>query len=187
MKNDIRDWVRSCTQCQKAKVQCHNKSPLGTFAKPDARFSHIYLDIVGPLPPSHGYSYLLTCIDRFTRWPEAIPLTDTTAETVVRAFHLNWVAKFGAPKIVTIDRGVQFESSLFQFTMHFLGREQQRTTASHPAAKGLVERCHRQLKASLIALNSGADWIDHLPFVLLGIRTTIKTDLDTCSAELVYG
>ena len=56
---------------------------------------------------------------------------------------LNWVAKFGAPKVVTTNRGVQFELSLFQSTMQFLGCERQRTTAYHPAVNGLVERFHR--------------------------------------------
>ena len=46
----------------------------------------IHIDIVGPLPSSGGYSYLLTCVDRFTRWPEAIPLTCITADSVAKAF-----------------------------------------------------------------------------------------------------
>ena len=71
--------------------------------------------------------------------------------------------------------------------MQFLGRERQHTTAYHPAANGLVARFHRQPEASLMARNSGADWVDRLPFILLCIRTTIKTDLDTCPTELVYG
>ena len=29
----------------------------------------IHLDLVGSLPPSNGYTYLLTCIDRFSHWP----------------------------------------------------------------------------------------------------------------------
>jgi hypothetical protein len=67
MNADIREWTRSCLQCQRAKVQRHTVTPLGTFANPDARFDQIHVDIVGPLPPSRGFTYLLTCVDRFTR------------------------------------------------------------------------------------------------------------------------
>ena len=38
-----------------------------------------------------------------------------------------------------------------------------------------------------MARNSSNDWLDHLLLVLLGLRTTIKSDLDACPAELVYG
>jgi hypothetical protein len=51
----------------------------------------------------------------------------------------------------------------------------------------MVERFHRQLKEALRARNCGADWADHLPWVLLGIRAAPKDDTGVSSAELVYG
>ena len=33
----------------------------------------------------------------------------------------------------------------------------------------------------------GPNWVDELPWILLGIRTAPKEDLGTSSAELVYG
>ena len=43
---------------------------------PSGRFRHIHIDLVGPLPTSRDHTYLLTAVDRFSRWPEAYPLTD---------------------------------------------------------------------------------------------------------------
>ena len=62
--NDVRRWTQSCTQCQRAKVQRHTKAPVGTFPPSSDRFSEVHIDLVGPLPPSDGYTYLLTCVDR---------------------------------------------------------------------------------------------------------------------------
>ena len=63
INTDVRCWARSCLQCQRTKVHEHTVTPFGTFATPDACFEHVYLDLVGPLPPCKGYSYLLTCVD----------------------------------------------------------------------------------------------------------------------------
>ncbi len=125
--------------CQRAKIHHYNMAPHSSFALPDARFTHVHLDLVGPLPPSNGQTLLLTCVDRFTRWAEAIAIPDSKTETVIRAFLCHWVARFGSLKYVTTDRGIQFESSLFSSLTHFLGCERFRTTAYHPAANGLVD------------------------------------------------
>ncbi|GFX00879.1 pro-Pol polyprotein [Trichonephila clavipes] len=64
MRKDIKNRVRACEKCQRAKVFKHTKAPLRTFALPDARFAHIHIDYIGPYPPSEGYKYCLTVIDR---------------------------------------------------------------------------------------------------------------------------
>ncbi|BHF72298.1 hypothetical protein SprV_0401536200 [Sparganum proliferum] len=187
MNKDVKAWDRSCLSCQRNKVQRYNKSPPGTFPSPDARFSHVHLDVVGPLPPSNGFTHLLTCVDRYTRWAEVIPLPNTQVETIVKAFASRWVAMFGAPSTVTTDRGAQFESALFQTLLNFLGCTRIRTTAYHPAANGMVERFHRQLKTALRAVEDPGNWSDNLPLALLGIRAALKSDLGCSAAELVFG
>ena len=141
------------------------------------------MDLVGPLPPSDGYSYVLTCVDWFTRWPEAVPIADINAETVAREFITTWVACFGTPSTVTTDRGRQFEFNLWHSFTQLLGTRHLRTTAYHPCANGLVERLHRQLKAALKGHPQQGNWTEALPLVLLGIRTS---DLGCTAGELVY-
>ena len=187
INSDVRRWARACMQCQRSKIHRHTTAPPGTFATPDARFDRVHIDLVGPLPPSNGFVYLLTCVDRFTRWPEAIPLVDCTAETVAQAFVQVWISRFGTPSTVTTDRGRQFESRLWRALTQLLGTKHMHTTAYHPIANGLVERFHRQLKSALKAHPQPDHWTDALPLVLLGIRTTLKEDIACTAAELVYG
>ena len=61
------------------------------------------------------------------------------------------------------------------------------TTAYHPQANGMVERLHRQLKASLKARATHPRWMEELPFVLLGLRTVWQEDPGCSPAELMYG
>ena len=112
MSKDIRKWTRSCLPCQHAKVTTHVRAPVESLPMPSSRFESLHVDLVGPLPLSQGFSYLLTVVDRFTRWPEAIPVVDISAETCARAFLTHWVARFGVPATVTSDRGRQFVSEL---------------------------------------------------------------------------
>ena len=70
---------------------------------------------------------------------------------------------------------------------NLLGTELHPTTAYHPQANGMIERLHRTLKAALKARLSGPNWVDELPWVLLGLRTTPKEDLNASPADLVYG
>ena len=186
INNDCRTWAKTCIPCQRAKVTRHVAAPIGKFSDTDGRFEHVHLDIVGPLPGSLGFKYCVTAVDRFTRWPEAIPVTDIEAATVARAFISVWIARFGVPAKITTDQGRQFESKLFEELSQIMGMKHLRTTAYHPATNGMVERLHRQLK-SAIKCHENEGWAEVLPIVLLGIRAAIKEDLRTTPAELLYG
>lgn len=186
IKRDCREWTKTCIACQRAKVTRHVSTPLGTFHVPSFRFAHIHIDLIGPLPLCQGFRYCLTAVDRFTRWPEVVPIQDITAETVARALLNGWIARFGCPTTIVTDRGSQFESALFKQLAQLVGFQHRRTTAYHPSCNGLVERFHRQLKAAIVC-HSNSNWIESLPFVLLGIRSSYKEDLSTSSAELTYG
>ena len=187
MNSDINYWTKSCIPCQKSKIQRHTKSKIEQFDLPKVRFEHIHMDIVGPLPSSKGHHYILTIVDRFTRWPEAYPISDITSQTIAKIFFLQYVSRFGVPHTITTDQGSQFESKLFNELITFLGAHKIHTTTYHPQSNGMVERLHRQLKAALIARCNTTNWSEEIPIILLGFRTSLKEDLKCTAAELVYG
>lgn len=185
MNKDCREWTRTCDACQRAKVTRHNTVPLGNFSTPSGRFMHVHIDIIGPLPPCKGYRYCLTAIDRMSRWPEVWPMQTITAEEVADTLVREWISRFGVPSIITTDQGTQFESDLFRRLMQSFATKRIRTTSYHPQANGMIERVHRQLKASIMC--HGGEWLSALPLVLLGMRSCFKEDLKSSVAEMLYG
>ena len=189
MNKFIFNFVQNCKQCQQSKIQRHEKTALQAFPQPEERFSCVHIDIVGPLLTSHNKSYLLTCIDRFTRWVEAIPLEDQSAERVAKALVDNWISRFGVPVKIVTDQGRNFSSKLLKSLANLLGVDIFHTTAYHPQSNGIIERWHRSLKTSLMCKlgNRNHAWMEQLGPVLLGLRSAVKEDLGYSPAELVYG
>jgi hypothetical protein len=70
---DAAAWSHDCLDCQH---KIHRHVHLQPLKLPilQRRFSHIHVDIVGPLQPSNGFTHLFTIIDSTSRWMEAVPL-----------------------------------------------------------------------------------------------------------------
>ncbi|XP_062889062.1 uncharacterized protein LOC134337760 isoform X1 [Mobula hypostoma] len=83
-------------------------------------------------PPAR---YIFTMVDRFTRWPEAVPLADTSTESCARTLIANWIARFGLPTDITAD----IKPGLWTALVQLLGTQLHHTTVYHPQSNGLVE------------------------------------------------
>jgi len=185
---DVKTWCAACAACARAKVTVQPISPVESIPIPKGRFSHVHVDIVGPLPTTTaGFSYLFTMVDRATRWPEAVPLKGISARECADAFTAHWVARFGVPETLTSDQGTQFTGSLWKCLCSTLGIKHITTSAYHPQSNGLVERWHRSLKAALRARGGYEGWDEHLPWALLGLRAQPKEEAGVSAAEATLG
>ena len=113
--------------------------PISAF---EEAFSRVLIDCSGPVPKSKsGYEYLLTIMCSSTRFPEAIPLRNIQAKTVVKAL-IKFSTLVGLPKSIQSDQGSNFMSGVFQQVMYELGIHQYKSSAYHPESQGAIERFH---------------------------------------------
>ena len=191
LKKKVNQWAKKCIHCQTSKVQIYVRAPIDNFKVLEKRFSHIHVDIVGPLPPSCGHAHIFNIIYRTTRWPEAIPLQGTSTIDCARALILH-----GSPVLeFHLTLHPTEELNLLQpFGPLFLNSSVVNcTTLLHTIPKsmvkvnGLVERFHRTMKAALKArlTESTGSMSYHgcySDYVLLQ-----RMIAHSSSAELVYG
>ena len=182
MKHVIRKWCKECPDCQASKIHRHTRAKLTERLPPSDRICSLQVDLVGSLPQSQDMTYLFTIIDRFRRWPEVVPLPDAYASTCASALLQHWITRFGVPEDITSEA----DSSHLHcglWATKFWASKPKTTTAYHPQANGMVERFHRQLKTALKARTTSPNWLEELPMVLLGIRSSWRADLE-CSPGL---
>ena len=113
MSKDVTKWVKDCQACSRAKVTRQPAAAVELIPVPQQRFSHILVDIVGPLPVSReGFQCLFTIIDTSSRTLEAVPLTNIETDTCRDTLISQWVARFSVPAHLTLDQVAQFTSTL---------------------------------------------------------------------------
>ena len=184
MRRDIANWCKSCLLCQQSKVTRHTQAPIRPLPAASP-FSVIHADLVGPLPPSAGHKYLLTIIDRGTRWFKVIPLRDITTKGVIEKLTFHWISRYGVPHELVTDRVSQFMSLDFANLLRQMGIKHRPTTSYNPQCNGLVERLHRVLKESL-RCQLNASWYNQLPLILLSLRNAYSRSTGTSPAKTVF-
>ena len=171
LRKDVAEYCRSCHTCQvvgkpNQKIPTAPLKPIPAFDEP---FSRVIVDCVGPLPKTKaGNQYLLTIMCASTRFPEAIPLRNIKAPTIVKAL-TKFFTLVGLPKSIQSDQGSNFMSGLFQEVMCELGIEQYASSAYHPESQGALERFHQTLKNMIrtYCLDFEKDWDEGVHLLLV--------------------
>ena len=190
LRKDVSEYCRSCHTCQ-AVGKPNQKipaAPLKTIPDFDEPFSRVIVDCVGPLPKTKsGNQYLLTIMCASTRFPEAIPLRNIKAKTIVKAL-TKFFTLVGLPKSIQSDQGSNLTSGLFQEVMYELGIEQYITSSAyHPESQGAIERFHQTLKNMIktYCLDFEKDWDEGVHLLLFAAREAVQETLGFSPFELV--
>ena len=139
MRQNVEDYVSKCDECRRRKQRGEYTVPLGEVRQPTYPFEITSVDICGPNPLTpRKNKYLLTFICHFTRYAEAIPIPDMSAETCARAYADNVNARHGTGSILVTDQGRTFTSALFKETCKILGIKQMNSSAYHAMTQGTI-------------------------------------------------
>ena len=188
--SDLDQFMKQCVPCSRyhrGKIPHKVEMQTPMVGEPWERMS---IDITGPHPrSSRGNIYILTMVDHFSKWAEAIPLSRHTAPVVARALMTHVFSRFGMPLQLLSDRGPEFESQLFTELMQWLEIDKLRTTAYKPSTNGVVERFHRTLNTMLgkIVCDSHRDWDECLPVVMAAYRASPHSSTGFSPNKLFLG
>lgn len=189
MRRTITDYVSKCPECQKYKAT--NLKPAGQLQTPIQcqRFEVLSIDLFGPLPVTpDGYRWIFIIEDTASRWTELFPLQVASAEHCARCLIDEVILRYGLPRRVVSDNGVQFVSAVMQQVSYCLGFKQSLTPVYHPASNP-VERKNRDLKTqlSILVADDHVSWKDKLPAIRFSMNTVKSESTGFSAAYLTFG
>ena len=184
------EYCRSCESCQlRRKKTCWDRILINPVVRLPRAFGIMNFDIVGPfVNESSGYAYVLTCIDQCSRWPEAVPLKNVTAKSIVET--LLWIFKrTGIPRIVMADNASYNTSELTREFLRRIGVSPRFSTPYLSEGNSLIERYQAVIKAMIHqAVHSGKkDWNRLISDGLGAYREIPNATTGVSSYEMVYG
>ena len=130
------------------------------FVSAEAPFSHMNINILGPLTPSslpHApsveYKYILLVVDSFSGWCEGFPLVSQDAKTVAFLLYSEIFCRYSAPECIISDQGSQFMSQLVLALCELFQVARHRKSAYKPNCNGRVEVMNTILVMNTIPSN----------------------------------
>lgn len=112
-------------------------------------FHRVGVDIIELPLTVNGNKYVIVFVDYLTKWVEAFPAPDQTAETIAKLLIDHIICRHGRPEELLSDRGANLLSTMILEICKLTGMKKLNTTAYHPQTDGLVENFNRTLRAMI--------------------------------------
>ena len=188
MNKDIRKYIANCILCQREKAKDQHY-PLQMTEIPDRLFDKIAIDLVTECETStSGNKHILTIIDHLTGWPEAFPIPDKSADTIVATFINEYLPVHMCPLYILSFNGMEFRNNLMDQVLQQLGIDRIFSAPYHPQSNGKLEVFHKYLKPTLKKFyeRDPTNWDKYLNQVLASYRKTPNLAMAETPFFLVY-
>lgn len=124
-------------------------------------------------------------VDSHSKYPGAIPLSTTTANSTINAL-LDVFSHFGYPEQIVFDYGPPFDSSYFAGFCNTYGIRHSRSSPYHPKTNGEAERYVQTFKDALPVANADNTTVRRLESeFLLRYRVTRHSTTGTAPAQVL--
>lgn len=187
-----------CAICmvKNAKVQ---KNAVGYHSDRLLPWHEVFIDTVQISSAMESKPHLLiVCIDNFTKFVEAYPVSDKRAETVRNCLS-DLFARYGTARIVRADNGSEYSNEVVLTFLNERGCHLNLGATRNPQSQASVERVHRTLLSILRSLlfNSSKHWTEVLPDAVdayrsrphgsLGMRSPREALFGWCDGPVAEG
>ncbi|NXG19318.1 TF28 protein, partial [Grallaria varia] len=176
--------MSQCITCQKVNKKVMRMFPSGGQELALRPFQAIQVDFT-EFPPIQRWKYLLVIVDHLTHWVEAFPVTQATANSVVKILLEQIIPWFGVVGVINLD----FTYWVLQGVMDKLQICWEYHTPWHPQSSGRVERMNQTLKRQItkLMIETKLLWTKCLPLTLLRIITAHRKDIGMSPYDLLFG
>jgi hypothetical protein len=182
---------RKCIICQKTSGRLQKLAfPLQPVSV-DSPFQQWGLDIIGPInrPSSQKHKFIITTIDYFTQWSEAIALRTVNTSQVIAFLNSNIITRFGIPDCLVFENASYFLSlEMSEFSLE-KGIKLKYSASYYPQGNVLAESTNKNLIKIIkrTVAENHKNWHNALLNVLWDDRVTPKIVVGNSPFFLVYG
>jgi hypothetical protein len=188
IKEDVRDFIKTCDRCQKSKKPQPATDIFPIVAERPMQI--IGIDHIGPFEETEeGFRHVIVAQDYFTKFPFAMPVHSTDTDEALVFLWDNICTLFGVPEQVITDKGTAFTSHHWRNCLKTWGIQHTPTNTANPQANGQVERFNQTLKKALKKKmgKKKNKWNRHISTILLHYRAAIQATTELTPLNLLCG
>ena len=180
--------VQECGRCIRRKILPTRAADMVNIES-TSPMEVVCIDYLSLERSKGGFENILVITDHYTRYAQAIPTRNQTAQTTAKALFENFFVHYGFPARIHSDQGANFESKLIQSLCALTGMRKTRTTPYHPMGNGMVERFNKTLLNMLGTLEEDkkSDWKSHVSTMTHAYNAAIHDSTGFSPFFLMFG